>query len=337
MIAGVVDEEKRPRAVDEFRDHQRTAKRRTETLLQIVGLDRGLAVQRKRRGVEHRRVEALEHRAADLIAATAAAELPAKRSAESAATSGESARPAAAAGGSVLARRTGQRAVAADAVAEALREIATAVGAEEAGVGLRRPDRRHRFRRGVGRKSRRQEHLRRRLGGTRCAVVLREAGLIREQRKTLKLPGGRLTATACAAAGSLAAAGGRRSRDRRRRRRCDRGRRGRIRGRCGRVGLRRSRRERQRQVHSRLTTRGIDRQLARQRREGGELRGERITSRAGNFHRVGAVGSRCGDVEDTAVRVGDRDDDARERDATRLDDAGDRAVRSGLRVRHGRI
>ena len=74
MVARVVDEEERARAVDHVRNDQRSAERRAKSLLQVIGLMRRLAVQRERCGIENRCVDALEERAADLIAAAAAAE-----------------------------------------------------------------------------------------------------------------------------------------------------------------------------------------------------------------------------------------------------------------------
>src|SRR6266508_2442115 len=77
MVAGVIQEEERSRHIQQLADDQRTAERRTEPLLQIVRL-RCLAIQRVRRRIERRRVEALKHVAANLVAAAAAPERSAR-------------------------------------------------------------------------------------------------------------------------------------------------------------------------------------------------------------------------------------------------------------------
>src|SRR5258706_15526427 len=72
VVARVVEEEKRARAVHDFRNHERPAERTRETLLQIARIGRR-PVERVRRRVENRRVEVLRDVAADLILVAASA------------------------------------------------------------------------------------------------------------------------------------------------------------------------------------------------------------------------------------------------------------------------
>src|SRR5262249_12489634 len=191
---GVVEEEKRARAVDEFRYDQRTADGRAEALLQIVRLRRRLAVERIRRCVERRGASALVDAAADLIAAATAAEAGAEGAAA------ESTAPAESAGverTSESPTAAWQRAVGRGAIgAEPLREISRPVAAEERIVGVRRSDRGDRFGRGLGRKSRRQH--RGRIAGDTVVVGSALRRRIGPQRQILKRLR-RLTARALAA------------------------------------------------------------------------------------------------------------------------------------------
>src|SRR5437773_12452883 len=84
MVAGVVEKEHGPRIrSQQLRDRQRTAKRGTEALLKVLRFCRRMTVQRERRRVERRGIEALKNRAADLVR-SAAAEPRSAASAESA-------------------------------------------------------------------------------------------------------------------------------------------------------------------------------------------------------------------------------------------------------------
>src|SRR5262249_13810056 len=132
MVAGVVDEEKCARAVDDLRDDERSAHRGAETLLQIIRLRRRLPVERVRRGVERRRSGALVDGAADRLAGAAtepAAEGPAANAAAPAETAWPAARSEAACGfRSARAARLARRAIGA---AKSLREVAWSVAAED--------------------------------------------------------------------------------------------------------------------------------------------------------------------------------------------------------------
>ena len=189
VIAGVVHEEERARAVDDVRNHERTAERRAEALLEVVGLHRRLTVERERRRVERRRVDALKRAAANLVAAPAA---PAERAAEPAASAAESAGPArsAATAGGLPAPPAPTRALSPPPRPLPKRSAKSPgpLGPKKPSFGLRRADRRHRFGRRVRRESRRQQHRRRRIVRVGAAVVLaREPASIGEQLEALEL------------------------------------------------------------------------------------------------------------------------------------------------------
>ncbi len=274
MVPRVVQEEERPRAVHHFRNGQRTADGHAEPLLQILGFVRRLPVQREGRGIERRRVEALEDRAADLLtAAPAAPERTAERRAAA-----ECAGPAKSAGAEPATAPWARRSAACARLplraavekSEALRKVARAVRTEEEIVLLRGAGRRHRLRGRLGRKSRRQDDLRRRGIGAARIVGAREARLIRKELQALK----RLRSARLAAAAT-----GCRLRRRRRRRA--------LTGRC-----RRARRERHRQIDARRTRRRVDRDIARRRRERRQLRRDHVRARDRRLQRVAAVGRR---------------------------------------------
>ncbi len=210
MIARVVHEEERARAVDDVGNDERTAECRAVASLEIIGLLRRLAVQRERRRVERRGVEALIDGAADLVpAAAAATERTAKPAAGTSGATGTAestapSREAATAGN--LARGV----AAAECVRQSIGEIVS-VGAEEYVVWLRGADRRHRFGRRLRRESRRQQH-RRTVRRSGRVIRASSAAVVRHEREALKCltPSAGLTASSGACAASAAGSSGRR-------------------------------------------------------------------------------------------------------------------------------
>src|SRR5207245_298059 len=139
VVAGVVHEEERARAVDDLRNDERSAERAGETLLQITRLRRR-AVERVRCGVERRRVEVLRDVAANLVVVAAAA-ASGKRAAlpePSAASTSAAGSSASSSTGATGARVDLRKVSAAQKIAEALRKIAGTIRPAEKRLCLRR-------------------------------------------------------------------------------------------------------------------------------------------------------------------------------------------------------
>ena len=165
--------------------------------------------------------------------------------------------------------------------------------------------------------------MRDRLGHVRVVVGTRKAGLIGEERETLKLLLPLLPASSLRAAILSASAAGRLRavRDGCRR---QRGRRRRLPAPSGVEG--RARRERHREIDSRTAVCVVDRDIVCDGREGDELARQFVLACGWDFDRVGAIGTGGADVDRLIVSGRQRDDDAGKRNPRGGDDVADAAA-----------